>query len=58
MRLLTATFGVLLKRSSQTPFVSEPPDYERYGTAGGLRFEQNAIVWTGLDAVPELVLLR
>ncbi len=24
----------------------------------GTRFEQNAIVWTGLDAVPELVLLR
>ena len=24
----------------------------------GVRFEQNAIVWTGADAVPELVLLR
>ena len=31
---------------------------QRIEIALGRQFEQNAIVWSGLDAVPKLILLR
>jgi len=60
-RSLTFLDGIGQHPSSEWP---AEPSYLVFGVsreaakALGIRFEQNAIIWSGADAVPELILLR